>query len=82
MVVLPSPAGVGLMAVTRISLPSGLSALASLWFSLGLVVAVGDDVLALQAQLGGNFGDGLHFGGLGNFDVAQHCTIPPFFVKK
>ena len=32
----PTPAGVGLMAVTKISLPSGLSALASLWFSLAL----------------------------------------------
>ena len=56
----------------------GLVGLGQQVVQLGLVVAVGDDVLALQAQLGGNFGDGLHFGGLGNFDVAQHCTIPPF----
>ena len=35
-VVLPSPAGVGLMAVTKISRPWGPSALASLWLSLAL----------------------------------------------
>ena len=56
----------------------GLVGLGQQVVQFGLVVAVGDDVLALQAQLGSNFGDGLHFGGLGNFDVAQHCTIPPF----
>ena len=40
---------------------------------LGLIVAVGDDVLSLQAQIGGDFGDGLHFGGLGNF-AAGHLV--------
>lgn len=35
-------------------------------------MAVRDDVLALQAQLARDLRDGLHFGGLCNFDVAQH----------
>ena len=48
---------------------------------LGLVVAVGDDVLALQAQLGCDLGDRLHFGGLCNFDVAQHSNSLRFKTK-
>jgi len=60
----------------------GLVALGQLMVDLGLVVAVGDDVLTLQAQLGCNFGDGLHFGGLCNFDVAQHNDSSVFVKIK
>ena len=53
----------------------GTVALGQLVVDLGLVVAVGDDALSLQAQLGRNLGDGLHFGSLCNFDVAQHTQF-------
>ena len=49
---------------------------------LGFVVAVGDNVLPLQAQTGCDLGDGLHFGGLGNFDVAQHSFPPAFSTQQ
>ena len=51
-VVLPSPAGVGLIAVTRISLPSffALQRVEVLEGNLGLVVAVGLEVLLGDAQ--------------------------------
>ena len=52
-VVLPSPAGVGVIAVTRISLPSGLvlEAVDVVERDLRLVVAVGDQVLGLDPEL-------------------------------
>ena len=51
-VVLPSPAGVGVIAVTRISLPSGRSCQRAdvVEGDLGLVVAVGDQMLRRDAE--------------------------------
>ena len=42
---------------------------------LGLVVAVGDDVLAGQTHLGGNFGDGAQGRFLCNLDVRLHSMF-------
>ena len=51
-VVLPSPAGVGVIAVTRISLPSGavLQRADVVEGELRLVVAVGDQMLRRDAE--------------------------------
>ena len=41
---------------------------------LGLVAAIGDHVLIGKAQLGGNLGDGSHFGFLCDLDIGFHQT--------
>ena len=70
-VVLPSPAGVGLMAVTRISLPSLLPCTDcdELGRDLGLVVAVGQQMLRRDADLGADLLDRLLLGRARDFDV-------------
>ena len=60
-VLLPSPSGVGLIAVTRTYLPrarSRLQALDALERDLGLVAAVQLDLVVAEAQLVGDVGDG------------------------
>jgi hypothetical protein len=81
-VVLPSPAGVGLMAVTRISLPSRASGrgqglrVHKGQGQLGLVVAVGDEVFFGNAQsLLRQFGDAAHAGQAGDLDVAGRQNV-------
>ena len=74
-VVLPSPAGVGLIAVTRISLPSFFDFSVSRYWQrdLGLVVAVGFEVLLGDAQpLQRHLGDALQLRGLRDLDVGRH----------
>ena len=74
-VVLPSPAGVGLIAVTRISLPSGRSSqtVDIVERDLGLVVPIGLEVLVIDAELvGGELRDALHLRALGDFNVRGH----------
>jgi hypothetical protein len=70
-VVLPSPAGVGLIAVTRISLPSAcLSAgLDEVGRNLGLVMAVGQQIFARDAELGADLLDRFLVRRAGDFDV-------------
>ena len=71
-VVLPSPAGVGVMAVTRISLPSGLPVERGdvVEGDLALVVAVGLHMFGRDAELvARDVDDRPHLGGLGNLDV-------------
>ena len=76
-VVLPSPAGVGLMAVTRISLPrrSGSAAMASK-LDLGLVGAVAIERLGGQAGAGADFLDGFQHRGAGDLGIGGHGQIP------
>ena len=71
-VVLPSPAGVGVIAETRISLPFGLllQRLDEVHRHLGLVVAVGLEVLRRDAELlARDVDDRPLLGGLRDFDV-------------
>ena len=50
----------------------GTVAVDELVVDLGLVAAVGDEVLFVQTQPGGNLGDGLHLGGLCDFNIGKH----------
>ena len=71
-VVLPSPAGVGLIAVTRISLPSGLfgERLDEVHADLRLVMAVGLELLGRDAEpVARDLDDRPHLGGLGDFPI-------------
>jgi hypothetical protein len=70
-VVLPSPAGVGLIAVTRISLPFGRSPAPSMksCADLGLVMAVGQQRLGRDAQLRADLLDRLLLRGARDFDI-------------
>ena len=77
-VVLPSPAGVGVIAVTRISLPFGLSLqrLDVVHRHLGLVVAVGLEIFRRDAELFlGDVHDRPLLGGLRNFDVGLRLLM-------
>ena len=73
-VVLPSPAGVGLIAVTRISLPSlpALLRCDELGRDLRLVVAVGQEVLRRDAELGADLHDRLLLRRARDLDVGFH----------
>ena len=77
-VVLPSPAGVGVMAVTRISLPSGRFAERGdvVERDLGLVMPVREEVLGRDAKLlGRDFENGPHLGGLADLDVGFRVFV-------
>ena len=77
-VVLPSPAGVGLIAVTRISLPSGLpfSVLEVVQRDLGLVVAVGLEVSPARCRASpGSSMIALHLRGLRDLDVGERLLM-------
>ena len=77
-VVLPSPAGVGVIAETRISLPFGLSLqrLDVIHRHLGLVVAERFEVLRRDAELFAcDVDDRSLFGGLGDGDVGERLLV-------
>ena len=77
-VVLPSPAGVGVIAVTRISLPFGLALqrLDVVHRDLGLVVAVGLEVLRRDAELlARDLEDRPLLGGLRDLDVGFRMAV-------
>ena len=74
-VVLPSPAGVGLKAVTRISLPFVgfvLQAVDVIEVDLGLEVAIGFNACRGDAEAGGDLSDRLQGGALGDLYVGTH----------
>ncbi len=70
-VVLPSPAGVGLIAVTRISFPSALSFCRAMKSGgdLGLVMAVGNEILKRNAKLLADLLDWLLVRRAGDLDI-------------
>ena len=78
-VVLPSPAGVGLIAVTRISLPSGrrLGVARQSSEILRLVVAVGLERVVGDAEPRGDLRDGQQLRLLGDLDVGPHGSPLP-----
>ena len=85
-VVLPSPAGVGLIAVTRISLPSLplVERGDEVGRDLRLVVAVGQQVLGRDAELGADLQDRLLLRGARDLDVGRlgHvATFPRFSLR-
>ena len=71
-VVLPSPAGVGLIAVTRISLPWLGRRGSRGEIDLRLVTAIGLDRRLGEPEAGGDVGDGQQRRGARNFDVGLH----------
>lgn len=77
-VVLPSPAGVGLMAVTSTSLPVGTVRQPGVdrFGQLGLVAAVGLQLLRQDPQAVGDFMDGQHGRRLRDLDVSLHGYGP------
>ncbi len=73
--VLPSPSGVGVIAVTSMILPSGLSlrrSSTSHVVDLGLVPAVELELVVEDARLLGDRLDGLHGRSLGDLDVGWY----------
>ena len=69
-VLLPSPAGVGLMAVTRTSRPLHRT-LGDLQRNLRLVLAVEVEVVGAEPKVGSDFGDGTRTGGLCDVDIGR-----------
>ncbi len=76
-VVLPSPSGVGVMAVTSMYLPCLrlLEPVAHVEVDLGLVAAEQLQLARLEARLLGDLEDGPQLGGLGDVDVARHGAL-------
>ena len=76
-VVLPSPAGVGLIAVTRIRRPSFAERLEAMNLrrDLGLVVAVGQQVLGRDAERLADLPDRPLRRGARDLDVGLHGTL-------
>ena len=56
----------------------GLTVLEEPIVHLGLVVAIGLQILFCHTQLTGNVLDGLHLTGLGDLDIASHRKSSPF----
>ena len=73
-VVLPSPSGVGVMAVTSTYLALGrsLQAVEHIQVHLGLEPAIGIYIVPTQAQVGGKVDNGAQAGRLGNLQVTEH----------
>ena len=72
-VLLPSPAGVGLIAVTSTSRPVRRP-LRDLERDLRLVLPVEIQIVALEPELGGDVHDGTHLGALRDLDVRRNGT--------
>ena len=80
-VVLPSPAGVGLMAVTKIRRPCFCGQFERFGrIDFGFVMAVGFDIVNVQTQLGGNFANRTHGGRLG--DSASVLKLMIFLYRN
>ena len=78
-VVLPSPAFVGVIAVTQTSFASGVAASRSSTDrpNLGLVIAVQLDLVAFEAHVGRDVRDRPELRGLGDLEARQHAGIIP-----
>ena len=82
-VVLPSPAGVGLMAVTRMSFPFRGASRRGQGVHLGLIAAVVLQQVLFQARLGRDLGDGQQLCRLGDLDsMSDFITASPSLSVK
>ena len=73
-VVLPSPSGVGVMAVTSTYLPIGITCdpAQGIEMDFGLGGAVRDDLFFFESEVPRHLSDRLEFGGAGDLEIARH----------